>query len=314
MSTPVRNALAAVESWPVANCAAGFIDDTGTPIIIGDRAHRFAVASLTKPIIAWAVLVAVEEDIIGLDDDVGGAQPGCTLRHLLAHAGGYPFDADPVDADPVDADPAVAPPGTDRIYSNIGFEIAAQAVERASGIDIATYLSEAVLEPLEMTSTTLLGSPASGLWTTLGDLIAFLAEVISPRLISATTATDALRPQWPDLGGIVPGVGRFEPCPWGLGFEIAGDKHPHWMGHYRSPSTAGHFGAAGSMMWIDPDRSAGLAVLTDRAFGTWAARAVRAWSQISNDVIDAIDPTVNPDADIASGPIGPSTGIGTPDR
>jgi hypothetical protein len=67
-------------------------------------------------------------------------------------------------------------------------------------------------------------------------------------------------------------------------------------------------------MWIDPDRSAGLAVLTDRAFGTWAARAVRAWSQISNDVIDAIDPTVNPDADIASGPIGPSTGIGTPDR
>ena len=39
---------------------------------------------------AWAVLIAVEEGVVGLEDAVG--QPGCTLRHLLAHAGGYPFD------------------------------------------------------------------------------------------------------------------------------------------------------------------------------------------------------------------------------
>ena len=57
----------------------------------------------------------------------------------------------------------------------------------------------------------------------------------------------------PDLAGIVPGVGRFDPCPWGLGFEIRGAKSPHWTGRTNSPRTFGHFGGAGTMMWVDPD-------------------------------------------------------------
>ena len=77
--------------------------------------------------------------VVELDQPVG--QPGCTLRHLLAHAGGYGFDGDD----------AIARPETTRMYSNTGFSLAAQAVEDAAGIAFADYLDEAVFVPLGMT-------------------------------------------------------------------------------------------------------------------------------------------------------------------
>lgn len=275
----VAEVLATTREWPVPNCAAGVVTAQGE-VIEGAAHHRFAVASLTKPVVAHAVLVAVEEGVIDLDRPLPEAQPGCTMRHLLAHTGGYPFE----DAQPV------AAPGTRRIYSNSGFELAAAALERATEIDVATYVGEAVLEPLGMTGTALVGSPASGLHTSLVDLLLFMRELLHPALIGTSTALDAQRPQWPVLGGIVPGVGHFEPCPWGLGVEIAGDKSPHWMGSARSARTFGHFGGGGSMMWVDPDREVALVALTDRPFGSWAAEAQRSWAQLSDRVIASLAP------------------------
>ncbi len=275
----VTTALAVTSHWPMGNVAAGVVDASGTTIVIGDRQRRFEVASLTKPVVALALLVAVEERSLDLDEPFPGAHSGCTLRHLLAHTGGYPFDTDH----------PLAPPGSTRIYSNTGFEIIAAGLTAQTGIDIGTYLREAVLEPLHMVQTDLRGSPGGGLVSSLDDLLGFLHEVLTPTLIDSTTRDEALRPQWPDLAGIVPGVGRFEPCPWGLGFEIAGDKAPHWTGRRRSTRTAGHFGAGGSMMWVDPAREIGLIALSDRAFGTWAAEAVRAWAELSDAIIDAVD-------------------------
>ena len=46
---------------------------------------------------AWATLIAVEEGVGTLEQPAG--QPGCTLRHLLAHAGGYGFDPDRLDTE-----------------------------------------------------------------------------------------------------------------------------------------------------------------------------------------------------------------------
>ena len=275
----VTTALAATSRWPVDNVAAGVVDAAGTTVVIGDHHRRFEVASLTKPVVAHAVLIAVEERVMDLDQPVPGAQDGCTLRHLLAHAGGYPFDADH----------PLAPPGTTRIYSNTGYEMIAAGLTEQTGLDIGTYLREAVLEPLDMDQTELRGSAGGGLISSLGDLLGFLEDVLTPTLIDSTTRDEALRPQWPDLAGIVPGVGHFEPCPWGLGFELAGDKAPHWMGRSRSARTAGHFGAGGSMMWVDPTRQVGLVALSDRSFGTWAAEAVRSWAQLSDAIIDAVD-------------------------
>ena len=266
-------ALDAVASWDVAHAAAAVVGADGTVLdTIGDVDRRFELASITKVLSGWTAMVAVEEGSVALDQPAG--QPGCTLRHLLAHAGGYPFDG----AAPV------APPGRRRIYSNTGIELAAATIAEATGIAFADYLAEAVLEPLAMTSTTLDGSPARGVTSTVGDLAKLLAELQRPRLIGAASATAATTVQYPALAGIVPGVGRFDPCPWGLGIEIRGGKEPHWTGTTNSPRTFGHFGGAGTMMWVDPAVGCGLVALTDRPFDSWP-EARPTWSALGDAVV-----------------------------
>ena len=224
---------------------------------------------------AWAILVAVEEGSISLETAAG--QPGCTVRHLLSHAGGYAFDGDQ----------PITRPERSRIYSNTGIELAARAVEASTGIPFATYLHEAVIVPLGMTSSELKGSPAHGLFSTVTDLARFGAEALSPTLIAASTAIEAFTVQFPDLAGTVPGVGVFRPCPWGLGFEIHGDKSPHWMGITNSPQTVGHFGGSGTMLWIEPGQDIALIALTARQFDDWRNSALRLWPQLSDAVLTA---------------------------
>jgi CubicO group peptidase (beta-lactamase class C family) len=222
---------------------------------------------------AWATLVAVEEGIVELDQPIG--QPGCTLRHLLAHAGGYPFDG----PDPI------ARPETTRMYSNTGIELAADAVERASAMTFADYLREALFVPIGMHHSELRGSPAHGVHSNLADTCRFVAEVMRPTVIHPSSAADAQRTHYPTLAGIVPGVGRYEQCPWGLGFEVRGTKEPHWTGTTNSPRTFGHFGGSGTMFWIDPARDLALVALTDRDFDRWASTALRVWPELSDAVI-----------------------------
>lgn len=142
-----------------------------------------------------------------------------------------------------------------------------------------------MLAPLGMGGCTLEGSPAHAGWAAAGDIARFLAETQRPTLLAAATAAEAIRPQWPDLAGIVPGVGRFDPCPWGLGFEIRGLKRPHWMGRTNSASAYGHFGGAGTMMWADPDAGCALVALTDRGFDQWSVEAMHLWPDLSDAVL-----------------------------
>ena len=273
MSPLAVSPLNQVGTWPVPNAAAAIIDFDQHVETTGDRSRTYRLASLAKVITTWAVLVAVEEGSVRLDSPVG--QPGCTLRHLLTHAGGYPFDGDV---------PLIAP-GTRRIYSNTGIELAAATVEQATGIPFAEYLDEGVLQPIGMDSTSLRGSPAHAVWSTLDDMIAFVGEIIHPTLLSPTTVAEATSPQFPDIAGKVPGVGSFRPCPWGLGVEIHGAKHPHWMGAANSPATFGHFGGAGTMMWVDPVAGAALVALTDLPFDDWADTALQVWPALSDAVV-----------------------------
>jgi CubicO group peptidase (beta-lactamase class C family) len=266
-------ALDLTAAWPVPHVSAAILRGGQLVATIGDPERVQRLASISKPMSAWAVLVAVEEGVVRLDQPVG--QPGCTLRHLLAHAGGYPFDGD---------DPIARPEAT-RMYSNAGIELAARTVEDATGIAFADYLREAVFVPLGMRSSTLRGSAAHGVWSSLADTCRFVAEVMRPELIHADTAAEAQRTHYPQLAGIVPGVGRYEQCPWGLGFEVRGTKEPHWTGTTNSPRTFGHFGGSGTMFWIDPDRDLGLVALADREFGEWAATALVAWPELSDAVI-----------------------------
>jgi CubicO group peptidase (beta-lactamase class C family) len=266
-------ALDLTADWPVPAVSAAVLRSGQVIATVGDGHRVQRIASISKPMAAWAMLVAVEEGIVSLDQPVG--QPGCTLRHLLAHAGGYGFDGDD----------AIARPETTRMYSNTGFSLAAQAVEDAAGIAFADYLDESVFVPLGMTSSVLRGSAAHGVRSNLDDTCRFVAEVMRPTLIHESTAADAERIHYPSLAGIVPGVGRYEQCPWGLGFEVRGMKEPHWTGTTNSPRTFGHFGGSGTMFWIDPDRDLGLIALADLEFDRWADVALAAWPALSDAVI-----------------------------
>jgi CubicO group peptidase (beta-lactamase class C family) len=267
------DALTLTASWPVDNVAAAVVGPRGSVATIGDTARRFRLASIAKPITTWACLVAVEEQTVRLDQPAG--QTGCTLRHLLSHAGGYPFNGQI----------PIAQPERTRIYSNTGIEIAAAAVAEAAGMPFGQYLTEAVLAPLGMNDTQLKGSAAYGLVSTIEDVLRFVHEVRAPRLIAPSTATEATSVQFPQLNGTVPGVGRFSPCPWGLGFEIRGTKRPHWTGTTNSPETFGHFGGAGTFLWVDPAVGVASIAVTDRPFDDWASDALRLWPAFSDAVL-----------------------------
>ncbi|MEB3032928.1 serine hydrolase domain-containing protein [[Mycobacterium] nativiensis] len=253
-------ALAALDEWPVANAAAAVIGPQGVLATHGDTARQFYLASVTKPLVARAVQVAVEEGAIELDTPAG--PPGATVRHLLAHASGLSADSDRV----------LAKPGTRRVYSNRGFAVLAAAVQEASDIEFGRYLAEAVFEPLGMSSSRLDGGAAAagfGGTSTVADLAAFAGDLLAPVTVSPQLHAEATRVQFPGLDGVLPGYGPQRPNDWGLGFEIRDGKSPHWTGAANSAQTFGHFGQSGTLIWADPVIGRALVVLTDRDFGDW---------------------------------------------
>lgn len=269
-------ALDLIDSWPVDHVGAAVVAPTGI-VTAGDAERVLRLASLSKPMAGWAIMVAVEEGTIDLDAPLRHveAPDGATMRHLLAHAAGFGFD-----------DPApIASIERRRMYSNTGIERAADELAAAASMPFVDYLTAAVFEPLAMSTAELRGSPAHAVHANALDVARFVDEMRAPRLIAAETAAEVRRIQYPDLAGIVPGVGRFDPCPWGLTVEVRGDKSPHWTGRANSASTFGHFGGAGTMMWVDPAADVGLVALTDRPFDDWSVDALRVWPELSDAVL-----------------------------
>ncbi|WP_327252576.1 serine hydrolase domain-containing protein [Streptomyces sp. NBC_01244] len=260
-----------IESWPVPTAAAAVVHADGTVLAAhGPVDHRFPLASVTKPLAAYAALVAYEEGAIELDEPAG--PEGSTVRHLLAHTSGLAFDEHRV----------TAPPGQRRLYSNAGFEELGDHIAKATGIPFAAYLAEAVFEPLGMASSSLEGSPAKDGVSTVSDLLRFAAELQQPRLLDVRTVAAATSVVHPGLKGVLPGYGHQSPNDWGLGLEIRDGKAPHWTGAGSSPRTFGHFGQSGTFLWVDPDARAACVALTDRAFGPWA---VEAWPPFTDAVL-----------------------------
>jgi CubicO group peptidase (beta-lactamase class C family) len=256
--------------WPVRRAAAGVTDAAATRAVGGDPAWRVRIASVSKLLVGLAALVAVEEGAIELDEPAG--PPGGTARHLLAHASGLAFDQDRV----------LARPGALRVYSNVGIERFADHLAARTGIEFGDYLREAVLAPLGMVNTTLAGSPAHDMVSTVDDLLRFGRELLAPRLVAPATLAEATRAQFPELAGVLPGIGRFDPNPWGLAFELRAGKDPHWTGKHNSPQTFGHFGGSGTFLWADPVAGLACVALTAREFGGWA---LAAWPEFSDAVL-----------------------------
>ncbi|AWB84434.1 serine hydrolase domain-containing protein [Corynebacterium liangguodongii] len=248
--------------WPAENVSAALVGTVEASF--GDPGRVFELMSVTKLLSAYSVLMAVEEGAFSLDDACG--PPGSTVRHLLSHASGVAFDARE----------QRKPAGQRRIYSSAGFEILADFLAERTGMTLGQYAKLGVFDPLGMDTVEIYGSAGHGGRASLSDMRSFAAELAAPTLLARETLNDAFSNQFGDIMGIVPGYGMHKPCPWGLGFEIKGEKTPHWLGDNMPADTVGHFGMSGTYLWVvpawsnSPHAGTAMVVLTDRDFGDWA--------------------------------------------
>ncbi len=147
-----------------------------------------------------------------------------------------------------------------------------------------------------------LGIPWGGMFSTARDLVRFVdlflpaaggrqriglpADVAGPRIVSHATARamttvqfappDAPADLAPELRDSAPGPRPMPAVDWGIGWEIKGRKRPHRSGELTSPSTYGHAGATGTMVWADPERDVACVLLTNRALASgWTTERPR---------------------------------------
>jgi CubicO group peptidase (beta-lactamase class C family) len=156
----------------------------------------FGIASLTKPITATAVMLLVEEGLLGLNrpvqeylpEFVGAGKELVMVHHLLTHTSGLRMaDVDTYLLAKIQAGELRSPPplphlgpheflhlrcveaalaaplstasGTEMSYANLGYALLAEIVTRVSGQPVEHFVHERILDPLGMTSTSYLGAP-----------------------------------------------------------------------------------------------------------------------------------------------------------
>ena len=251
--------------------AAGVVTSAGRIEAHGAVDEVFHLASVSKPVAALALLVAAEEGVVDLDEPAG--PPGSTVRHLLAHASGLPFEGTS----------PIAAPGARRIYSNEGFRVLGAHVTRLAGMPFAEYVRAAVVQPLAI-GLDPHGDPGSGMHAALHDVLGLARELLQPTLLAPETHAELTSVQFAGLSGVLPDYGRFDPLDWGLGVQLDTPR-PAWMGTRVSPLAFGHFGGSGTFLWVDPEAGVACAALTNRAFGEWAKDA---WPALSDAVLDEL--------------------------
>ena len=140
---------------------------------------RFQIASVSKQFAAVAALLLAESGKLDLAEPVARWFPGgppqwqrVTLHHLLTHTAGVRHwgDAPGFDASqPMDLAerlaaiqraPLLNEPGTRWRYSSPGYLLSGHVVEQASGRSYADFLTEQIIVPLGLTSTSAGGLPA----------------------------------------------------------------------------------------------------------------------------------------------------------
>jgi CubicO group peptidase (beta-lactamase class C family) len=138
-----------------------------------DIDDAYEIGSISKQITAVALLKLWERDRVDLDapvgrylDDIPEAWRAVTLRQLLTHTSGVPdyeeaggygvYETSPTPAEVyaiVAGRPLDFEPGTKWSYSNTGYFLLSQVVQRVSGERFGDYLRNHVFEPLGMHHT-----------------------------------------------------------------------------------------------------------------------------------------------------------------
>lgn len=298
----------------------GFDDkDQTVPV---DHQSRFLIASPTKPFVATAIMMLVEQGLLRVSDLISrfipafgeGAKSQIRIAHLLTHTSGLP-DMLPNNIElrkrhaPLseyqsfvnDVDLVYAP-GTRVYYQSMGILTLSSIIELVTGTSTPEFLANRIFNPLGMQQTSLgltqeqlnaerpsvssmveqqeghdqwgwnsdywrkLGAPWGGLISTASDLGLFCRHLLSvhqgahgiiyPSTLRAMT-TNQLR-SFPKLR-----QGSADAVPWGYGWQLNWPNHPRGLGSILPAEAYGHWGATGTLVWIDPVCEAYGVVLTN---------------------------------------------------
>jgi CubicO group peptidase (beta-lactamase class C family) len=289
---------------------------------------RFDVASLTKIFVSSVALTLVGRALTldaPLTDRIAEwratAHAPITLRMLLAHIAGLRSGADYrtlLDSDVARfalCEPLVEPPGRRVVYSDLGFIALGILLARAAGAGLA-HVVESTLRALGATRATFGVSAAEracvpaterDAWRGLvqgsvHDEKAHLMNGVAGHAgLFADVADVARAGEW-YLGALRgrrspldPGLARaavteaaFDPVlRRGLGWALK-TTDENSCGARMSRATFGHTGFTGTSMWFDPERDAGVVLLTNAVhFGRTDLRAIRA--AVCDAAMDAVD-------------------------
>jgi len=164
-----------------------------------DNSRLYLVASLTKPVVATAVLRGVQEGLFSLNERIHNYLPGwnkggkrsITIRNLLSHTSGLP-DQLPDNLEMRNAHTSLNqfyqgilelsldyPPGTQVAYQSMGFVVLQKLMEKVTGIPLREYVYKKIYEPLGMSNSYLGFSPEQQ----AGDILDRVVQVDLPEYL-----------------------------------------------------------------------------------------------------------------------------------
>jgi CubicO group peptidase (beta-lactamase class C family) len=276
----------------------------------------FDIASVSKVVATTtAAAILYERGILDLDANIPG-RDDLTVRNLLTHTAGLPayiklFEQTRDRAQLLRlayATPLEAAPGARTEYSDIGFIILGDFLEKLTGERLNTFCQREIFDPLEMHQTRfcpptewedripptrhddyfrhkriqgevndenawILNGVAghAGVFSTAYDLALFAHRWLSggAPILTPETVAEFTRQQ----PGSTRALGWDRPTP------------PSSSGRHFSPASFGHLGYTGTSLWCDPEKQLAIVLLTNR---TWPDASNKAIKQIRPLVHDAI--------------------------
>ncbi|MBI5950441.1 MAG: beta-lactamase family protein [Chloroflexi bacterium] len=183
---PGLSAVVVKDGEVIYNNAFGFADKLRNIKATTDTVYHWW--SMTKIPTAIAIMQLQEQGKLGLDDEVtkhlpwfevnypSSASPGITIRNLLQHTSGLPDTVpaiigwvhyDDVTRDQTDVLKKHLPefntlkfePGTKAVYSNLNYMVLGAIIEAVSGQTYESYITENILQPLDMSQTSFVYTP-----------------------------------------------------------------------------------------------------------------------------------------------------------
>ncbi|MFO0951306.1 MAG: serine hydrolase domain-containing protein [Isosphaeraceae bacterium] len=218
--------------------------------------------------------------------------------------------------------PLAFPPGEGVSYQSMGIAVLAEIVHQVAGVTLADFLRREVFDPLGMHDTSLgwnpakkeriarirlgadqaktdwnwntpywlgFGAPWGGMITSTADFARFCrmmlgngqldgVRVLSPATVRAMTSNQlAAMPSVPEVE---------RRCrPWGLGWRLNWPGHSANFGDLLGPRTYGHWGASGTLAWVDPDADAFLVLFTTQPGGDDGRELARVSNAVASSLL-----------------------------